>query len=81
MDTRELTPNELEQVSGGWEYDGHIDWLKGVTIQCPYCGADDPETVKFICKRQSLRAFFECSQCKRTIEYLHTAGGKVIVKE
>ena len=76
---KELKPSEMEQISGGWEYDGDIDWLKGINIQCPYCGAEGRETVQNH-GRSKLTAGFKCSRCNNRFQYIN-ANGKVYVNK
>ena len=79
MDNKELKANELEQVSGGWEYNGDVEWLKGYNIKCPYCGAEDEETVQY-CGRSKMLVGFRCAHCAKQFQYLYSMG-KVYVKK
>lgn len=75
----ELNVNELGKISGGWIYDGPVDWLKGTDIKCPYCGADDEETVHY-CGRSRMFIGFGCSKCKQQFNY-ELFYGKVYVSK
>ena len=69
--TRELNKKEMEQVSGGWEYDGKREWLLGHEISCPYCNSGSREVVVFKASLKATNATFRCENCNRTFRYTY----------
>ena len=67
---KKLTEKELEQVSGGWEYqsDKYQTWLNGYNIQCPYCGNEEKDVVQKHGGSPS-EVYFECDNCGRSFIY------------
>ena len=66
MEKKELSMNELDQVSGGWEYDGKLKWLKGYNVACPYCGSESEDVVRFrFIGNGGSGAHFRCENCTR----------------
>ena len=63
--TRELNKAEMAHVSGGWEYDGKREWLRGNEISCPYCNNDSREIVVFRASLGASNAAFSCEDCRR----------------
>ena len=66
-ENKELNMEELEQVTGGWEYQSekYQTWLNGYNIQCPYCGNEDEDVVKKWAGSPS-EVLFECNNCQKT---------------
>ena len=73
-DMKKLDSHELEQVSGGWEFDGPRDWLVGHDIVCPYCGNGRRDVVTFTGSTSKSSAYFKCLDCKRMFIYSHLRG-------
>ncbi len=63
-----LTNNEMEQVNGGFEYDGILEWLKGYNIVCPTCGNEDEGSIT---KRYAtgIHIYFTCKNCGQKFNY------------
>ena len=78
-DKKELNVNEMEQISGGWVYDGPVEWLKGTNIKCLYCGAEDEETVHYL-GRSTMHICFECRNCHNTVNYEYFNGRVRVAK-
>ena len=66
-----LNENEMEQATGGFEYDGILEWLKGYNIVCPNCGNEDAGSLK---RRYTtaLHIYFTCEKCRQ--EFYLTLG-------
>ena len=76
-----LSENEMEQVTGGFIYDGCLVWLKGYNIACPNCGKDDTDSVK---RRYAtaLHSYYTCEKCGQNFYYTLGLNNKVkAVKE
>ena len=76
-----LSENEMEQVTGGFIYDGCLEWLKGYNITCPNCGNEDAGSVK---KRYAtaLHSYYTCEKCGQNFYYTLGLNNKVkAVKE
>ena len=69
--TRELNKAEMAHVSGGWEYDGKREWLRGNEISCPYCNNDSREIVVFRASLGASNAAFSCEDCRRSFRYVY----------
>ena len=41
-----LTEKEMEQATGGFEYQGVLEWLNGYNIACPNCGNEEENSIK-----------------------------------
>ena len=76
MDMRELNQDEMETVSGGWEYDGKREWLVGHNIECPYCGNGSRDVVVFKAALGPSCAMFKCNNCDRSFSY-HYQSDKI----
>ena len=77
MEKKELSMNELDQVSGGWEYDGKLKWLKGYIVPCPYCGSESEDVVRFrFIGNGGSGAHFRCENCNRPFSY-HYLSDKI----
>ena len=72
----ELTPDEIEKVSGGYVYDGDLTWLLGHEITCPYCGEGSEEVVQFVTTVNQSRtnACFQCKACRKQFNFAYTYG-------
>ena len=69
-----LDSKELEQVSGGWEFQSennkYHQWLNGYNVKCPYCGNESADVVKRIGASPSEVAF-NCQNCHRFFYLRH----------
>lgn len=72
---RKLSLDEISEVSGGWEYDGNLKWLKGHNIVCQRCGSNTKEVVQYkFSLNNGLTAIFQCSNCNHSFAYLYQNG-------
>ena len=73
-----LSKDEMEQVTGGFEYDGVLEWLKGYNIACPTCSNDDAGSVT---RRYAtaLHIYYTCGKCGQKFYYTLGLGNKVKV--
>ena len=80
---KNLSLEEMEQVSGGWEYNGFFEWLNGYNIKCPKCGNDDPNVVQKYAASTN-EVLFKCTRCQQRFKLKYTwdkPGHKTIVLE
>ena len=78
---RILTEKEMEQASGGFEYQGVLEWLKGYNIACPNCGNDSEDSIS---KRYAtgLHIYYTCGHCGQNFYYTMGLNKKIkVVKE
>ena len=73
-----LSVNEMEQATGGFEYNGCLEWLKGYNIVCPNCGCEDADSVK---RRYAtaLHVYYTCENCGQKFFYTMGLNNKVKV--
>ena len=73
-----LTENEMEQASGGFEYNGVLEWLRGYNIACPTCGNEEESSIK---KRYAtgLHIYYTCEKCGQKFYYTLGPNKKVKV--
>ena len=65
MDKKELSMNELDQVSGGYN------------VACPYCGSESEDVVRFrFIGNGGSGAHFRCENCNRPFSY-HYLSDKI----
>ena len=78
IDNKILSEKEMEQVAGGFEYDGVLEWLKGHNITCPKCGTEDEGSLK---KRYAtgLHIYYTCEKCGQKFYYSLGPNKKVKV--
>ena len=83
METKEtrkriLNEKELEQIVGGFEYEGILEWLRGYNISCPNCRNENAGSVK---KRYAtgLHIYYTCEHCEQKFFYTLGPANKVIV--
>ena len=76
-----LSENEMEQATGGFEYEGVLEWLRGTNIACPSCGNDSADSVT---RRYAtaLHSYYTCGKCGQKFYYTMGLNNKVkVVKE
>ena len=76
-----LNENEMEQVSGGFEYEGVLEWLRGYDITCPACGNGDADSIK---RRYAtaLHSYYTCVKCGQNFYCTMGLNKKIkVVKE
>ena len=73
-----LNENEMEQVTGGFEYEGALEWPRGYNIACPTCGNEDKGSIK---RRYAtgLHIYYTCESCGQKFNYSLGPNKKVKV--
>ena len=73
-----LNENEMEQATGGFEYEGALEWLRGYNIACPVCGNEDEGSTK---RRYAtgLHIYYTCGNCGQKFYYTQGPNKKVRV--
>ena len=77
-ETKILTENEMEQASGGFEYEGVLEWLRGYHIACPTCGNEEESSIT---RRYAtgLHIYYTCGKCGQKFYYTMSPNKKVKV--
>lgn len=82
METKIMNKTDLEQIVGGFEYDGQLKWLKGYNVTCPTCGNEEEDSIK---KRYAtgLHIYFTCEKCgqKFNLTESYRKGHILVFKE
>ena len=68
---KKLNPEELEQATGGWEYNGFFEWLKGYNIKCPNCGNENADVVQKYAASTN-EVLFKCAYCQQRFKLKYT---------
>ena len=73
-----LNEKEMEQVTGGFEYEGVLEWLKGYCFACPNCGNEDADSIE---RRYAtaLHCYYTCRKCGQKFYYTMGLNKKVRV--
>jgi len=77
-ETKILNNNEMEQVAGGFVYDGVFEWLKGFNITCPNCANEEEASLR---KRYAtgIHVYYTCEKCGQKFYCVLGPGNKVKV--